>query len=156
MFFHAINHLSGPLRKQVFFSGFKKSWLVGEFQSVLCVSVYCVFLCAACDCILLLWLIAAKKAIIVKAAFELQSLHLSGAYFQNREVHTHDKIKVLLRYLKTTHYFSNKNHIFSSDKKNSPGNVAVLVSNMDSFYGILKQKVGWNIPETIQFLPTLF
>ena len=91
---------------------------------------------------------SSKKAIIVKAAFELQSSHLSGAYFQNREVHTW--------YLKTTHYFSNKNHIFSSDKKNSPGNVAVLVSNMDSFYGILKQKVGWNIPETIQFLPTLF
>lgn len=129
--------------------------MVGGFESILCVSVYRVFLCAACDRILLLWLTAAKKA-IVKAVFELQSSHLSGAYFQNREVHTHDKIKVLLRYLKPTHYFSNKNHIFSSDKKNSPGNVAVLVSNMDSFYGILKQKVGWNIPETIQFLPTLF
>ena len=80
----------------------------------------------------------------------------SGAYFQNRKVHTHDKIKVLWRYLKTTHYFSNKNHIFSSDKENSPGNVTVLVSNMDSFYGTLKQKVGWNIPETIQSAPTLF
>ena len=67
---------------------------------------------------------------------------ISGTYFQNGEVHTQDKIKVLLRYLKTTHYFSNKHHIFSSDKENSPGNVAVLVSNMDSFYGILKQKVG--------------
>ena len=76
---------------------------------------------------------------------------IPGTYFQNGEVHTHDKIKVLLRYLKTTHYFSNKHHIFSSDKENSPGNVAVLVSNMDSFYGILKQKVGWNIPETIEF-----
>ena len=58
--------------------------------------------------------------------------------------------------LKTTHYFSNKNHIFSSDKENSPGNVTVLVSNMDSFYGTLKQKVGWNIPEIIQSAPTLF
>ena len=55
--------------------------------------------------------------------------------------------------LKTTHYFSNKNHIFSSDKENSPGNVTILVSNMDSFYGILKQKVGWNIPEIIQSAP---
>ena len=157
---YTINHLSGPLRKQVFFSGFKKSWFVicGWWISIrfVCFCVLCVSVCCLWSHIIILWLTAAKKAIIVKAAFELQSSHLSGAYFQNREVHTHDKIKVLLRYLKTTHYFSNKNHIFSSDKKNSPGNVAVLVSNMDSFYGILKQKVGWNIPETIQFLPTLF
>ena len=151
MFFHAINHLSGSLRKQVFFSGFKKSWFV------ICgwwISIRFVCFCVLCFCVLLVityyyfMIDSSKKAIIVKAAFELQSSHLSGAYFQNREVHTW--------YLKTTHYFSNKNHIFSSDKKNSPGNVAVLVSNMDSFYGILKQKVGWNIPETIQFLPTLF
>ena len=99
MFFHAINHLSGPLRKQVFFSGFKKSWFV------ICgwwISIRFVCFCVLCFCVLLVityyyfMIDSSKKAIIVKAAFELQSSHLSGAYFQNREVHTHDKIKVLL------------------------------------------------------------
>ena len=44
--------------------------------------------------------------------------------------------------IQITYYFSNKNHIFSSDKENSPGNIAILSSHMDSFYGILQQKIG--------------
>ena len=43
-----------------------------------------------------------------------------------------------------TYYFTNKDHIFSSDKKNSSGNVSILFSNVNSFNCVLKQKIGWN------------
>lgn len=42
-----------------------------------------------------------------------------------------------------TYYLSNKDHIFSSDKKNPSGNITILPSHMNSLNGILQQKVGW-------------
>ena len=67
----AVNHLSGPLRKQAFTSMGSKShglWsVIGGFDP------FCVFLCFKVRCLWSqLWLTAAKNA-IVKAAFELSS-----------------------------------------------------------------------------------